>query len=86
MRLLYQVPPGFKEHQAYFESYVLVNALSQLGSHLRLNQQLLVETRVLTNLARYAQHMAEAVSEGWFIDGAQPLLVRSSSARASSLD
>lgn len=72
--LFLKVPPGFREHQAYFESYVLVNALSQLGSHLRLNQRLLVETRVLTNLARYCQHMAEAVSEGWFIDGAQPLL------------
>ncbi|EME84725.1 uncharacterized protein MYCFIDRAFT_152935 [Pseudocercospora fijiensis CIRAD86] len=72
--LFLKVPPGFKEHQAYFESYVLVNALAQLGAHLRLNQQFLVETRVLTNLARYAQHMAEAVSEGWFIDGAQPLL------------
>ncbi|KAK4502464.1 hypothetical protein PRZ48_005889 [Zasmidium cellare] len=72
--LFLKVPPGFREHQAYFESYVLVNALSQLGSHLRLNQSLLVETRVLTNLARYCQHMAEAVSEGWFIDGAQPLL------------
>lgn len=72
--LFLKVPPAFREHQAYFESYVLVNALSQLGSHLRLNQRLLLETRVLTNLARYAQHMAEAVSEGWFIDGAQPLL------------
>ncbi|KAF2215099.1 hypothetical protein CERZMDRAFT_35689 [Cercospora zeae-maydis SCOH1-5] len=72
--LFLKVPPGFKEHQAYFESYVLVHALSQLGSHLRLNQKLLVETRVLTNLSRYAQHMAEAVAEGWFIDGAQPLL------------
>ena len=72
--LFLKVPPGFREHQAYFESYVLVNALSQLGSHLRLNQNLLVETRVLSNLARYTQHMAEAVSEGWFIDGAQPLL------------
>ncbi|KAF7196337.1 Beige protein-like 1 [Pseudocercospora fuligena] len=72
--LFLKVPPGFKEHQAYFESYVLVHALAQLGALLRLNQHLLVETRVLTNLARYAQHMAEAVSEGWFIDGAQPLL------------
>lgn len=72
--LFLKVPPGFREHQAYFESYVLINALSQLGSHLRLNQQLLLETKVLTNLSRYAQHMAEAVSEGWFIDGAQPLL------------
>lgn len=72
--LFLKVPPGFKEHQAYFESYVLVHALSQLGSYLRLHHDLLVETRVLTNLARYSQHMAEAVSEGWFIDGAQPLL------------
>jgi hypothetical protein len=72
--LFLRVPPGFREHQAYFESYVLVNALSQLSSHFRLNQSLLVETKVLTNLARYTQHMAEAVSEGWFIDGAQPLL------------
>jgi WD40 repeat protein len=72
--LFQKVPPGFQEHQAYFESYVLVNALAQLGSHLRLNQRLLTDTRVLTNLARYTQHMAEAVSEGWFIDGAQPLL------------
>lgn len=72
--LFLKVPPAFREHQAYFESYVLVNALSQLGSHLRLNQRLLLETKVLTNLARYTQHMAEAVSEGWFIDGAQPLL------------
>lgn len=72
--LFVKVPPGFKEHQAYFESYVLVHALSQLGNHLRLNQHLFTETRVLTNLARYAQHMAEAVSEGWFMNGAQPLL------------
>lgn len=72
--LFLKVPPAFREHQAYFESYVLVNSLSQLGGHLRLNQRLLLETKVLTNLARYSQHMAEAVSEGWFIDGAQPLL------------
>ncbi|SMY22914.1 unnamed protein product [Zymoseptoria tritici ST99CH_1A5] len=72
--LFLRVPPGFREHQAYFESYILVNALSQLGSHFRLHQRLLTETKVLTNLARYTQHMAEAVSEGWFIDGAQPLL------------
>ena len=72
--LFLKVPPGFQEHQAYFESYLLVNALSQLSSHLRLNQKLLVETRVLTNVSRYIQQLAEAVSEGWFIDGAQPLL------------
>lgn len=72
--LFLKVPPGFREHQAYFESYVLVHTLNQLWHHLQLNQSLLIETRVLTNLSRYCEHMSEAVFEGWFIDGAQPLL------------
>ena len=72
--LFLKVPPGFREHQAYFESYVLINTLSQLWNHLKLSQGLLLETKVLTNLSRYSSHMAEAVFEGWFIDGAQPVL------------
>lgn len=72
--LFLKVPPGFQEHQAYFESYVLLHVTNQLWSHLQMNQKLLVEPRVLTNLAKYSLHMAEAVFEGWFIDGAQPLL------------
>ena len=72
--LFLKVPPGFREHQAYFESYVLVHTLTQLWHHLQLNQSLMVKTRVLSNLSRYSQHMSEAVFEGWFIDGAQPLL------------
>lgn len=72
--LFLKVPPGFQEHQAYFESYVLQHTMYHLWNHLQLNQELLLEPRVLTNLARYTLHMAEAVFEGWFIDGAQPLL------------
>ncbi|KAK4561347.1 beige protein-like 1 [Recurvomyces mirabilis] len=72
--LFLKVPPGFREHQAYFESYVLTNGLSELWNHLKLNQNLLCEVRVLTNLARYSQHIAEAVFEGWFIDGAKAAL------------
>ena len=72
--LFLKAPPGFREHQAYFESYILVNTLTQLWSHLTLNQSLFLETRVLTNLSRYCQHMAEALFEGWFIDGAQHVL------------
>ncbi|OQO06015.1 hypothetical protein B0A48_08603 [Cryoendolithus antarcticus] len=72
--LFMKVPPGFREHQAYFESYVLVHTLSALWNTLQLNQILLQDTRVLTNLGRYSLHMAEAVFEGWFIDGAQPLI------------
>lgn len=72
--LFLKVPPGFREHQAYFESYVLVHTLTQLWNYLQLERSLFMDTRALTNLSRYCQHMSEAVLEGWFIDGAQPLL------------
>ena len=72
--LFLKVPPGFREHQAYFESYVLVHTLSQLWNHLQLDQALLQETRVLTNLGRFCLHITEAVFEGWFINGAQPVI------------
>ncbi len=72
--LFMKAPPGFQEHQAYFESFVLSNTLSHLGNTIKLNQKLLWEPRVLTNLARLATHIGEAIYEGWFIDGVGSLL------------
>ncbi|KAH0538184.1 hypothetical protein FGG08_005200 [Glutinoglossum americanum] len=69
-----KVPPGFQEHQVYFESYLLRNTLSQLGNTLQLNQKLLWEPKVITNMARFTSHVGEAVFEGWFLSGAEPLL------------
>ena len=72
--LFIKVPPGFQEHQAYFDSFLLRNALSHLGNTIQLDQKLLWEPRVLTNLARFATHLGESVYEGWFISGADPVL------------
>ncbi|KZF23043.1 beach-domain-containing protein [Xylona heveae TC161] len=72
--LFLRVPPGFQEHQAYFESYILRNTLSQLNNHLQLNRSLLWEPRVINNLYRLSAHLGEAVFEGWFLSGAEPLL------------
>jgi hypothetical protein len=72
--LFLKVPPGFQEHQAYFESYVLSHAMSSLSNSLRLNQKLFCEPKVINNLSRYVSHTAEAVFEGWFLNGAEQLL------------
>ena len=72
--LFLKVPPGFQEHQAYFESFILRNTLSHLDNTIKLDQKVLWEPRVLTNLARFATHLSEAVYEGWFIDGAGPTI------------
>lgn len=72
--LFMKVPPGFQEHQAYFESFILRNSLSHLGNMLKLNPKMLWEPRVLTNLARFAGHLGESLYEGWFISGAEAVL------------
>ena len=69
--LFMKVPPGFQEHQAYFESFILRNALSHFGNTIQLDQKLLWEPRVLTNLTRLAIHLGEAIYEGWFVQGAE---------------
>lgn len=72
--LFMKVPPGFQEHQAYFETFILRNTLSHLGTSIKLDQKLLWKTRVLANLARLAAHLGEAIYEGWFINGAEDSL------------
>ncbi|KAG6206151.1 hypothetical protein E4U35_001970 [Claviceps purpurea] len=72
--LFTKVPPGFQEHQAYFESYVLKKVLSQVTQKVHHNQKLLCEPRVLTNVSRLCSQMTEAIFEGWFIDGAEVMI------------
>lgn len=72
--LFLKCPPGFREHQAYFESYVLIHTLSQLMNHLKLNQKLFLQASVLMNVCHFSTHVTEAVFEGWFINGAQATL------------
>ncbi|KAG6033755.1 hypothetical protein E4U41_006809, partial [Claviceps citrina] len=69
-----KVPPGFQEHQAYFESHVLKKILSQVMGKIHLDQKLLCEPRVLTNVSRLCSQMSEAIFEGWFIDGAEVMI------------
>jgi hypothetical protein len=72
--LFLRTPPGFLEHQSYFESWILRNTLSQLSNNILLDQKLLWEPKVLTNLARLFSHVGEASFEGWFIGGTDPAL------------
>ncbi|KAI1614029.1 hypothetical protein EDD36DRAFT_214051 [Exophiala viscosa] len=72
--LFLKTPPGFIEHQTYFETWILRNTLSQLSNQLALDQKVLTEPRVLLNLARLFTHLEEALFEGWFIGGADSVL------------
>ncbi|CEL03078.1 Putative Beige/beach domain protein [Aspergillus calidoustus] len=68
--LFSKTPPGFLEHQAYFNSWVLKSFLSTLKRVVLSKTEFLSEPRVLTNLGRFTTHLVEAALEGWFVDGA----------------
>ncbi|KAI0509185.1 beige/BEACH domain-containing protein [Xylaria bambusicola] len=72
--LFLKVPPGFQEHHAYFESYVLKSTIVHTASKIKLDWKLLNEPKVLLNMSRFCVHMVEAVFEGWFINGTEPML------------
>lgn len=72
--LFSKVPPGFQEHQAYFESHILKDILQKTTEKILSDQKMLCEPRMITNLARLCVHFSEAIFEGWFIDGAEFLI------------
>ncbi|WYZ39345.1 hypothetical protein EsH8_III_001259 [Colletotrichum jinshuiense] len=72
--LFLKVPPGFQEHQAYFESFVLKKTLQRLGNHVQPNLKVLSEPKVLTNMGRLTAHVTDTIFEGWFINGTEPML------------
>ncbi|KAM3440661.1 hypothetical protein NHJ13734_003190 [Beauveria thailandica] len=72
--LFTKVPPGFQEHQAYFESFLLRKIATNSTEHILSSQSMLCEPKLITNLARLCLHLTEAVFEGWFIDGAEVII------------
>ncbi|WEW56011.1 beige protein-like 1 [Emydomyces testavorans] len=74
LSIFVKTPPGFIEHQIYFESWLQRNTLLQMGKLFSANRELLLEPRALTNLARLLSQVSDAIYEGWFIDGATATL------------
>lgn len=72
--LFLKVPPGFQEHQAFFESYILQRTINQMSTTVKLDWHLLHEPKILTNMARFSLHMVEAIFEGWFMNGTESML------------
>ncbi|KAL5631093.1 hypothetical protein BROUX41_000965 [Berkeleyomyces rouxiae] len=70
-----KIPPGFQEHQAYFESYILRNTIQHLKTEIELNLGCITEPRILMNLARFSVHVVvDSIFAGWFIGGADSML------------
>lgn len=71
LNLFARIPPGFVEHQRYFQSWLLRGILDHLKNTLLLTEDgsLLCVPRVLTNLSKFLVHIKEYVVDGSFIEG-----------------
>ena len=72
--LFSKVPPGFQEHQAYFESHILRAIILKVTAHVQNSGKAWCETRILTNLSKLCFHLSEAIFEGWFLNGAEVMI------------
>jgi hypothetical protein len=72
--LFTKIPPGFQEHQAYFETYILKGMISLITRQIQVQQKEICEPRILTNLSRFCLHLTEDIFEGWFLDGADAMI------------
>ncbi|CAI6093798.1 unnamed protein product [Clonostachys chloroleuca] len=72
--LFTKVPPGFQEHHAYFESFILRKMIHEVSKYIQANQKTICEPRFLTNLGRFCVHLSEAIFEGWFLNGAESMI------------
>lgn len=72
--LFLKTPPSNLGHQVYFVSWLLRGTLAELQSTFSFNEELLQESRILTNLARFLTHVGESIFEGWFLKGTNQTL------------
>ena len=72
--LFLKAPPGLPEHLVFFESYVLRHTILRVRERVLSNQKVLLEPSVLNSIARTLSHLGEAMLEGWFVNGIEPLL------------
>ncbi|KAI5791858.1 hypothetical protein EDC01DRAFT_616117 [Geopyxis carbonaria] len=69
-----KIPPGFQEHQIYFETYLLRHTINHMKSSMSFDMRKITEPKVLTNISRFAGHLADCIYEGWFLNGVDVLL------------
>ena len=69
-----KVPPGFQVHQVRFETIIMQQLLQVLKDRIHNAPSIRGDSKAIMNLARFMSFMADAVFEGWFVDGTDHFL------------
>ncbi|CAG8523942.1 7035_t:CDS:10, partial [Paraglomus brasilianum] len=67
-------PPASLDNQIHFASYVFNHVIGSLKSTLQLDRNLLLDSRIVTNTAKFIHLAVDAIYQGWFVNGRNQIL------------
>ncbi|KAF9151590.1 hypothetical protein BGX20_005375, partial [Mortierella sp. AD010] len=65
--IMQSCPPAYKEHQIYFQSFLLGHIVIGLEQNIEAQPEVLTDSRVMANVDQYCELVVDLTCQGWFV-------------------
>ncbi|KAF9437108.1 hypothetical protein BGZ76_001981 [Entomortierella beljakovae] len=65
--VLQSCPPAFKDHQIYYQSFLLGHIVIGLEQNIEAQPEILADSRVMTNVDQFCELIVDLTCQNWFI-------------------
>ncbi|KAG0249421.1 hypothetical protein BG011_009323 [Mortierella polycephala] len=65
--LLQSCPPAYKDHQIYFQSFLLGHVVIGLEQSIQAQPEILADSRVMANVVQFCELIVDLTCQGWFV-------------------
>ncbi|KAF9939088.1 hypothetical protein BGZ65_011543, partial [Modicella reniformis] len=65
--VLQSCPPAYKDHQVYFQSFILGHIVIGLEQSIESQREVLADNRVMTNVDQFCELIVDLTCQGWFV-------------------
>ncbi|KAF9901263.1 hypothetical protein EC991_006368 [Linnemannia zychae] len=65
--LLQSCPPAYKDHQIYFQSFLLGHVVIGLEQNIQAQPEVLADSRVMANVVQFCELIVDLTCQGWFV-------------------
>ncbi|KAF9391989.1 hypothetical protein CPC16_003703 [Podila verticillata] len=65
--LLQSCPPAYKDHQIYFQSFLLGHVVIGLEQNIQAQPEVLADSRVMSNVVQFCELIVDLTCQNWFV-------------------
>ncbi|KAG0046041.1 hypothetical protein BGZ83_008753 [Gryganskiella cystojenkinii] len=65
--LLQSCPPAYKDHQIYFQSFLLGHVIIGLEQNIQAQPEVLADSRVMANVVQFCELIVDLTCQNWFV-------------------